>query len=214
MTEQEIIEEEEEEEKVVVDVTELNKSKKKKITPRVLKTIVHFRAVKSLPFKEVAEKVGKKYGIKLSEKEVCEAYDLETSKATVISEKGNKMFNRQIAEMEERFEDIWETVDRLHQASKKLMDEFEANSETEMQAYINFLKVSPHILAITREIKAQIEFIREQNSTYIKEQKNFIYSPIQIMTEVNKYLKVLAQENKIEIKSPDLAKQIKDGLKK
>lgn len=200
----------EEEEKIKVDVTELETKANKKITPKIMKTVTYYRVEKGMAWHELVKKIESKYDIKVTPLELSNAYEDETAKATVISEKGNKVFNRQIEEMEERFEDIWNTVDRLHQAAKKLLDEFEAQSETEMKAYINFLKVSPTILNIIREIKSQIEFIRDQNQTYIEKQENYIYSPIQIMTKVNQYLKTLVRDGDIVIKSEDLAKKIKE----
>lgn len=205
MGEQELVkkEEDEEEEKIKVDLTELDKGIKKKIGPRELKTIIFYRVDKKYNWLKVAKAVGTKYKIKVTPKQVHDAYNTGVAKATILSDQGHRLFNKQIKEMEERFDDIWSTVDRLHQAAKNLLDEYEATSKSDMETYIKFMKTAPTILKITQEIKSQIEFLREQQEKIVLEQKNYVYSPIQIMTKVNEYIKVVLRNR------PDLLEDFK-----
>lgn len=187
----------------------------KKITPRIVKTIVYYRTSKDMTWDGIAEAISKKYDIKVNDQEIKKAYDEEAARASVESPKGQKMFNQQINEMEERFEAIWKTADRLHKAADKLLDEFEAKSENEMQAYINFLKVAPTILMITKQIKELIEFISNQQKKNEINQKNYIYSPMQIMMQLNPVLKVLSKESIITINDPSKFEDFfKKGVKK
>ena len=49
-----------------------------------------------------------------------------------------------------------------------------------------YIKYAPTILAVCREVLSQLEFIKREQEKIIVNQKNVIYSPLQIVQEFNR----------------------------
>jgi hypothetical protein len=94
--------------------------------------------------------------------------------------------------MEERF-------DRVTKVTDDLMDTLvELKKNIPPMLYVKFI---PTILLVCREILNQLNFIKKEQIQVLINQKNVIYSPMQIMNIVNQEILKLEKEGKIEIKN-------------
>jgi hypothetical protein len=88
--------------------------------------------------------------------------------------------------------------DRVTQVTDDLMDTLvELKKNIPPMLYVKFV---PTILMVCREILNQLNYIKKEQTQVLVNQKNLIYSPLQIMNIVNTELIKLEKEGKIEIK--------------
>lgn len=177
------------------------KSTRMEAPPEARRKVVELRN-QGLSLDSIANKIKELYNITPTVPTIQKWYDEEIAFGLLASKKGPKTFDKYTDMMEERFGSIVETMDRLHKAANLLLDEFEARSKDDIDAYIKFMKTSPMIIAIVKEIKDQIAFIREEQDRIKIEQKNFIYSPLQISQQFNKMLALHVKAGNIKILKP------------
>jgi hypothetical protein len=96
------------------------------------------------------------------------------------------------AKMEARF-------NKVAQVTDDLMDTLVAlKKDCPPMLYVKFI---PTILQVCREILNQLSYIKKEQTQVLINQKNVIYSPLQIMNILNQEMGKLEQEGKIEIKN-------------
>ena len=73
--------------------------------------------------------------------------------------------------------------ERIEKITNSLLDAVEAiKKKLSVEMY---LKYAPTIIAILRESLSQLAFIRNEQQQIIIKQQNLVYSPLQIMSQIN-----------------------------
>jgi hypothetical protein len=102
--------------------------------------------------------------------------------------------------MEERF-------DRVVKVTDELMDTLEElKKKIPSELYVKYI---PIILMVCREILNQLVFIKKEQSQVLINQKNLIYSPLQIMNVINKQI----EEKKLVVTIPRNGRVLTDEEK-
>jgi len=134
-----------------------------------------------------------------SVKKVQDIYNQEIALGIITNKPTANSFSHYAKQMEKRYGEIVETMDRLHNLAKKSIEDFESEDMSDMRTYIKFMKSAPIIIQIVREIKDQIAFLKEEQEKIKIEQKNYIYSPMQINKYLNTTLTYLHKNDYIKI---------------
>jgi hypothetical protein len=150
----------------------------------------------------IAGKLKEEFGLTITPPTIKNIYERFVAKNMVVKGvKEGKLADEVVpdyqAKMDARF-------DRITKVTDDLMDTLDELKKTMPPQY--YIKYVPTILMVCREILNQLNFIKKEQSQVLINQKNVIYSPLQIMNILNKELPKLESEGKIIIK-----KIAKDG---
>ena len=166
--------------------------------PDILKKIYKLRN-EDKSWKEISSILKREDNEEMSDHTVKTKYEIYVSRASVITstlrEDKRRAKELQIdwnKKLEEKFKLIDETTNKLMRFVSEL---FENNKGDNLA----IIKLIPSILAISREILNQLYFIKKQQEQIIVNQKNIIYSPLQIMNIINKEMKKNQKDNEIKI---------------
>ena len=163
--------------------------------PEVVKKIYELRS-KGEPWRNIAALLLDEFDLKITEPTIKNIYERHVAKQFVVKNRQEGKLADEIvpdyqAKMEERF-------NRVTQVTDDLMDTLtELKKNIPPMLYIKFV---PTILMVCREILNQLNYIKKEQTQVLINQKNVIYSPLQIMNIVNNELIKLEKEGKIEIK--------------
>jgi len=140
--------------------------------------------------------------VKLSVPTVKKLYQDEMALSLTVSKKHGNHFKEHIKAMDNRFNEIVETMDRLHDLAKKTLDNIEKEDIDDIRTYLKFIRTVPAIVQIVREIKDQIAFLREEQGKITLEMKKSMPT----LSDLNKHLNValtrLHREGYIKIIKP------------
>lgn len=162
--------------------------------PEVVKKIYDLRTQHE-PWHNIAAKVLEEFNLKITDPTVKNIYERYIAKNLVVQGAKEGKLAQEIvpdyqAKMEARF-------DRVVKVTDDLMDTLEElKKNIPPMLYVKFV---PTILMVCREILNQLNFIKKEQSQVLVNQKNLIYSPLQIMNIVNTEIIKLEKEGKVKI---------------
>jgi hypothetical protein len=163
--------------------------------PEVIKKIYELRT-KGETYHHIAILIQEEFGLKITDPTIKAIYERYIGKQMVVQGSKEGKLAREIVpdyqrKMEARF-------DRVTHVTDDLMDTLEElKKRMPPEVYVKYI---PTILMVCREILNQLNFIKKEQAQVLINQKNIIYSPLQIMNIVNTEIQKLEQEGKIEIK--------------
>jgi len=106
----------------------------------------------------------------------------------------------------ERYEKAAKWIDRLGEIFDNLYEKVKKGEISELI----LLKIAPIIQNNSKEVLNQLKFIRDEQERITVQQKNLIYSPIQIIQVIHNNLKKLQEEGFITIHKPIQEIKIED----
>lgn len=177
----------------------------KKVTDEdLLKQIYRLRTHKGLTWESIAMSIEDEFSVKLSKDTVKNYYENYVTRAAVINNtlRDDKRRAKELGidwnkKVEEKFELIDEIINKLMRVLNSILEK--ALSEGTDKAEKKFINLIPTALSVSRELLNQMAFIRKQQEQIIFNQKNVIYSPLQIMNIMNKELEKQIKEGNIKI---------------
>ena len=158
----------------------------------VRKEIVQLRNNGSA-WKDIADKLQEKFDVSTSLPTIKKIFDEEVAKVTIKSPQMRDMFKADYVQMHQRYQTVCETMDKMLQIIDKLYDKYSDNTPE------IFLKFAPMINSSVQTVMRQLEFVTRSQEKIIHQQKNLIYSPIQINQKVDKLIRQYESEGKIKI---------------
>ena len=158
--------------------------------PEVRKKIVQMRNNGAV-WKDIADTLKKELEISVSLPMLKKIFDEEVAKSTLKSPKFRDMFQADYVRVKERYDKMCGTMDQLMKVIDRLFDKYGDNTPE------IFLKFAPMINQSVQTILRQLEFVTRSQEKIIHQQKNLIYSPIQINQKVDKLIRQYETEGKI-----------------
>jgi len=198
-------------------VTKIFKKRKELRDPKVLKHIFKLRT-EGCGFPAIVESLQKEFDISVSIPTVSNLYS--TYLARIKAAKTlQKQTNKTLEDEEDINKVIMGRFDRITNITNKLLEAIEKIGARKDMPPEVFLKYAPTILAVLRENLAQLAFLKHEQEKITINQKNMIYSPLQIMNVLNQQLKDREKEglvvvHKIDNKSGEVEEPIKNHSKK
>lgn len=163
--------------------------------PKITKRIYDLKT-KGEAFHNIAAIILDEFDLKMSDPTVKNIYERYVAKNMVVkAAKEGKLADEIVPDFQKKME---ARFDRVTQVTDDLMDTLtELKKNIPPLLYIKFI---PTILMVCREILNQLNYIKKEQTQVLINQKNIIYSPLQIMNIVNQEMIKLEKEGKIEIK--------------
>jgi hypothetical protein len=154
-------------------------------------------------FHEITPKIIEEFNIHITDPTVKKIYNQYISRSLLVNAEAEKKEVAPIiqdyqAKMDARFDKIAKVTDELMDSLTKLKNEFDKEGP---EGRLLVIKLIPSILAVSREILAQLQFIKREQSNISITQKNMIYSPMQIMQVLNKEMTKMQKDGKIIMKA-------------
>jgi hypothetical protein len=157
---------------------------------------VYFLRKKGTRWEEISSKVSNYFDKKISLEECKNFYNKHIARAGVISrtladdrKAAIKVKMDWDSRMEEKLIEIDKWVSKLINQMGKVFDEMVEEGNIGGQ-----VKLVPTLLAICREILAQISIIKEQQKKIVVNQKNVVLNEMQVLQLVNKEFKRKEEE--------------------
>ena len=148
---------------------------------------------------DVANIIEQEFGTKIEPEDIDKVLNRGIARGIVNDQKAAKIFERYEKLIGQRYGKAVKMIDWLIEAVEKIKDEFDSSDKDQATKYLSFIKLAPTITSLSKEILAQIDFIKKQQEQIKIEQKNIIYSPMQINYILQNQLKDLAKQGYIRI---------------
>jgi len=160
--------------------------------PKVKKTIVELRN-KGTSWKTLVKELEEKTGVRCSIPTAKVLFEKEIAKTITTSPKSKDQFRANISMLHERWQRAQKLLDKLEDAFNKAFEKYKDSPD------LWIIKFGPTLLALTREMVNQLEFVRKEQERITIQQKNLIWSPIQINMQIHKFIKEYEKEGYIKI---------------
>lgn len=119
-------------------------------------------------------------------KMINEEFDLKITLPTIKVIYAKYITKNKLAAAPEYLKKMDERFEKISQVTDDLIDTLvEMKKNVPLKTYIKFI---PAILAVCREILAQLTYIKKEQAQVLSNQSKLIYSPLQIMNVVNNEL--------------------------
>ena len=100
--------------------------------------------------------------------------------------------------IKDRWEDAWTIVGELSKNAKAIVKDIN-NLNVDAQKNYLILKLTPTLISISKEIRDQLIFIRNQEEQINKKQNNLIINTFQINQYMNDHLKKWEKEGFVKV---------------
>jgi hypothetical protein len=162
--------------------------------PEVVKRIYDLRTGHER-WRGIATKILEEFDLKITEPTVKNIYDRFVAKNMLVQGvKEGKLAQEIVPDFQKKMEERFDRVVKVTDELMDILEEFKKNMPP-----VLYVKFVPTILMVCREILNQLNFIKKEQSQVLVNQKNLIYSPLQIMNQVNQQITQLEKEGKIKI---------------
>ena len=168
------------------------KSKPELRKPELRKKIVQQRN-NGASWNDISKLLNEEFDTNVSLPTLKKIFDEEVAKTTLKSPKSRDMFKADYVRVKERYDRMCTTMDKLMNVIDKLFDKY-GDETPEI-----FLKFAPMINQSVQTIIRQLEFVTRSQEKIVNQQKNLIYSPIQINQTVDKLIKQYEIDGKIKV---------------
>lgn len=151
-----------------------------------------------LNYIQIADKMSTKFNTDIESSDISAVFKKEEIKAFAYgSDDRRKNADYELQQLQGRYKKASEMVDWLTDSITKIKDSL---SDLPPEEYaIKFIKLTPVILATSKEILNQLEYVNKQQEKMSIEQKNMILSPIEVNIQMTKKLKEWAERGYIKI---------------
>jgi len=175
--------------------------------PKLRKEIVDLRR-EGNSWGKIAKDIFKKFAVKTTGVTCRTIFEKEIANAITKQPKARDQFTADYQQIHTRYEKAVKMVDKLAGTIDELYEKYGENTPEA------FLRYAPIILSTSREILNQLEFIRREQERIKVQQKNLIWSPIQINIHVQKILQKFEKEGYLRIlkKLPYKIKEEEDEI--
>ncbi len=173
---------------------------KKYKDPKLTKRIYKLRN-EGMNWEDISREVEKEFGLTIFRETIKKMYDDYVTHSFVItaSLKEDKRRAKELQiDWNKKLEEKFSLIDKMTNKFMKFLNELFEESLKEDDK-LKYAKLIPMGLAVCREILNQLFFIKKQQEQIIFNQKNVIYSPLQIMNIINKELKKQSKDNELKI---------------
>ena len=157
--------------------------------PEILKKIFEMRNAGS-GFNNIATAISDEFNVNLTHPTAKNLYYEYAASQKTKTEQGKDVDSEWDAMLTKKFE-------RIERITNSLLDAVETIKKNLTPE--SYLKHAPTIIAILRESLAQLAFIRREQEQINIKQQNIIYSPLQIMQQMNQIETHKEKEKKIVI---------------
>lgn len=160
-----------------------------------------------ITWKEVATEVNNEFELDLSPKRVSDIYKKELTREVTVSRQAKKKLDRFVDSIGERFSSIANTTERYHEILKRAIGELENCEDEELLARLeDVLKAGKGVQTVHKMSMGQIELIRDEQDKITVTQKEGVYTPEQVKSNVYKQLPKILQmlESQGSIKIMDI----------
>jgi len=172
-------------------------AKKKYSNEQMLRKIYKLRTHGNLTWQQIADEIENDYGNKINPATIKSYYENYVARASVITNslRDDKRRAKEVSidwnkRLLEKFDLIDQTMNKQYARLNDMIDK--AYNEGKDKKFISLLR---SLLDVSKDLQNQIFLIKRQQEQIIVNQKNVIYSPLQIMTIMNKELdRVLEKE--------------------
>jgi len=168
--------------------------------PKLFKKIYELRN-KGLDWEAISKEIENTFETKIHRQTIKTYYEDYVRRGQVITNslRTDKRRAKELTidwnkKLEEKFNKIDSMTNKFMEVLEDLFDE-SMGSENKL----TYIKLIPTGLAVCREILNQLLFIKKQQEQIIVNQKNVVYSPLQIMNIMDKEMKKKVKENEIKI---------------
>ena len=173
---------------------------KKYKDPKLIKRIYKLRN-EGMNWEDISREVEKEFGLTIFRETIKKMYDDYVTHAYVVTA-SMKEDKRRAKELQinwnQKLEEKFSLIDKMTNRFMKFLNELFEDSLKE-ENKLKYVKLIPMGLAVCREILNQLLFIKKQQEQIIFNQKNVIYSPLQIMGVINKEMKKQNRNNELKI---------------
>lgn len=152
--------------------------------PKILQRIFELRN-QSSGFNNIAKAISEEFGVNLTHPTAKNLYYEYAAKQKMKAEQGEKTEDKWDELLTKKFE-------RIEKITSSLLDAIELiKNKLTPEMY---LKHAPTIIAILRESLSQLTFIRHEQQQITIKQQNLIYSPLQLMQQINQVIESKEKE--------------------
>lgn len=158
-------------------------------------------------WEDISREVETKFGTKIHRQTIEKMFNNYLSKSQVVVESLRKD-KRRAKDLQidwnqrytEKFDQIDKTMSKLLNQLDMMMDDIIAsNLNDPEEKYKKLLRVAPVIKIIASEVLNQMLLIKKEQERIVVNQKNVIYSPLQIMQVIEKELGEVKKDSEILI---------------
>ena len=179
--------------------------KKEFLDPKLRRKIVKLRNENDLPWIEITRKIMEEFHLKITSPTVKKIYSKEIAKSSlVVSSNQKNMADATMTMLNKRYERVCSLVDILCAKMEKLFKRLTPEQ---------YLKYGPLLLATSKEVINQLDFVRKEQQRINFQTTNLIYSDVQIIKVIHKHLKQYEKEGFIKILKP-LSQEEKEDKEK
>jgi proline dehydrogenase len=166
--------------------------------PKLREKIIELRT-DGKTWEEISDKISSEFDVNPNSTYVSKIYHNEISKSITVDKPAKDMFEKHRLELDKRYARVVKITDWLLEAIEKVRDEFNSSDMEDIQKYLAFIKMTPHILATSKAVLEQLDFIKQENEKIKLEQKNHIWSATQVNQHLYSTLQMLNKEGYIKI---------------
>ena len=207
-TDEEIIEETEELEKK----EEADKGKTTNVLkePRTIARIMELYE-EHKNFTKVTKTINEEFNLNTNPDVIIKVYKRNKKKEFLIDPTNTEFFENSFTETKKRWKEAWDMMSWLVKQVRdfqKMLDTQDKN-----QRVLMAIKSIPQLTALSKAIIEQLQFLRKETEQIKINQKQFIYSPIQLNLEMKKYKGIFIKEemNKREKKLKEELENFEDN---
>lgn len=141
---------------------------------------------------KIAETIKKEFDVIVTSPTIKAIFEKEMAK-TLKSPKVRDQFRADYQVIHERWTRAQNLLDKLLNAFDETYEKYRENPEHV------FMRLGPTLINLIQEITRQLEFITKEQERIIIQQKNLIFSPIQINMQIHKHLKEYQEQGYLKI---------------
>lgn len=142
-----------------------------------------------ISWKDVSSRINDEFDIDISPARVSDIYKRELTREVTISRQARKKLDRFVDSIGDRFGSLEKTSERYHRIISRAMSALEECEDEELLARISdVLKAGKGVETVHKMTMGQIELIRDEQDKITVTQKEGVYTPDQVKSNVYKQL--------------------------
>ena len=167
-------------------------------TRQFVDDVLRMHDKENISFQMICEMLRDKYQVPtISKIRIEDIYNQNSAKRLLMNKDADKVFDKYYEGMGQRYERACTMVDWLTDSIEEMKRQIDETDGPDKK--LLFIKLSPTILATAREIISQLRFLREEQEKIKVQQKNLIYSPMQINLYMTRNLKEWQKKGYIRV---------------
>jgi len=147
----------------------------------------------------IRDELNEEFGTKISSPSVKKIFNQEIARTITIEKKAGKKFNKFDLELETLFYRTIKLMKRLLDNIDDIDNTFEASDMTKIQKQMAFMKMTPAIKQTVDSIFQAIKVQQDQMDKIKLEQKNLVYSDVEIKNKIKEHMTRLIKDGKVKV---------------